>query len=305
MNIIKYKSWFFGLSLLVLAWGGFGLIRFGLRPAIDFTGGSLLEVQLPDFSSDIKIDDLQPLAKDIYEITAVQNSGAQTWILRGKPLANDSKNQVLINLKSQFGQVIELRFETVGPTLGTETLKKMLLAIIIVSSVITLYVWHQFHELKYGVCAILAMFHDSMVLIGSFSWLGHWWGMEVDVLLVTAVLTTLTFSVHDTIVVYDRIRELRRYHPRQPFANIVNAATWQTLGRSLNNSLTIIIMLLSLTLLGGQTIRWFATALLIGSVTGTYSSTFTAVPLLVLWDELKIKIRRIQTKNTKSIKYEG
>ena len=150
MNIIKYKSWFFGLSLLVLAWGGFGLIRFGLRPAIDFTGGSLLEVQLPDFSSDIKIDDLQPLAKDIYEITAVQNSGAQTWILRGKPLANDSKNQVLINLKSQFGQVIELRFETVGPTLGTETLKKMLLAIIIVSSVITLYVWHQFHELKYG-----------------------------------------------------------------------------------------------------------------------------------------------------------
>lgn len=127
------------------------------------------------------------------------------------------------------------------------------------------------------------MFHDSIVLIGLFSLFGRFFGTEVDVLFVTALLTTLSFSVHDTIVVFDRIRENRKKHPTADFTTLVDASVLETLSRSINNSMTIIIMLLVLVLLGGETIRWFAVALLIGAVTGTYSSTFTAAPLVVEW----------------------
>jgi preprotein translocase subunit SecF len=152
-----------------------------------------------------------------------------------------------------------------------------------------LYLTFQFKELRFGISAVLAMVHDSLILISAFSWLGFLMGVEVDVLFVTAVMTTLSFSVHDTIVVFDRIRELRRNNPRVEFETLVNTAVLQTLARSLNNSMTIIIMLLALVLLGGDTIRWFAVALLIGAITGTYSSTFTAVPLLLVWEEFKTK----------------
>ena len=131
------------------------------------------------------------------------------------------------------------------------------------------------------------MFHDSLVLLGVFSLLGHFRGIEVDTLFVTAMLTTLSFSVHDTIVVYDRIRELRHKYPRIDLDSLANVAVVETLGRSLNNSLTIILMLLVLVLLGGQSIHYFALALLVGSITGTYSSSFTAVPLLLCWPEKK------------------
>ncbi|NIT03420.1 protein translocase subunit SecF, partial [Candidatus Saccharibacteria bacterium] len=141
-------------------------------------------------------------------------------------------------------------------------------------------------DLKFGACAILAMFHDSFILLGSFSLLGHFFGVEVDTLFVTAVLTILSFSVHDTVVVYDRIRESQRRLPDTPLVDLVNKAVTETLSRSINNSLTIIFMLIALLLLGGVTIRWFVAALLIGTIAGTYSSTFTAAPLLVIWEQL-------------------
>ena len=150
-----------------------------------------------------------------------------------------------------------------------------------------IYVWVQFNELKYGVSAILAMFHDSLVLLGVFSLLGHFYHVEVDMLFVTALLTTLSFSVHDTIVVYDRIRELRGRYSKYSLTSLINTAITETLSRSINNSVTIIIMLAALAMLGGDTIRWFSAALLIGAVTGTYSSTFTAAPLLLLWEDIK------------------
>jgi preprotein translocase subunit SecF len=133
------------------------------------------------------------------------------------------------------------------------------------------------------------MLHDSLILLGAFSLLGHFFNVEVDVLFVTALLTTLSFSIHDTIVVYDRIRELRRKHPRSNLEEVANAAVLETLSRSINNSMTIIIMLLSLVVLGGTSIRYFVMALLIGAITGTYSSTFTAVPLLLVMNKQKSK----------------
>ena len=182
---------------------------------------------------------------------------------------------------------MELRFDTVGPTLGKELIRKTILGVILASGFILAYVWKQFKQPMYGVCAILAMFHDSFVLLGVFSLLGHFAGVEIDTLFVTAVLTILSFSVHDTVVVYDRIRESRKKFPGIPFPDLADKAITETLSRSINNSMTIIIMLMALYLLGGSTIKWFVLALLVGTVSGTYSSTFTAVPLLVVWNEIK------------------
>lgn len=283
---MKYKNLYFGISLFFLVPGIISLVVFGLRPAIDFTGGSLIELRVTeDFLAADKAA-LQEVIGEAHSIDIVQSSGESQVIIRGKDIDNQTKNLVIDKLRTEYGQLEELRFETVGPVLGRELVSKTLTAVAIVSVLITLYVWKQFKELKYGVCAILAMFHDSLILLGSFSLLGYFFGVEVDVLFVTALLTTLSFSIHDTIVVYDRIRELRKYHPNYSLETLINKAVLETLARSINNSVTIIIMLLALVMLGGDSTRWFAVALLIGAVTGTYSSTFTAAPLLLLWERV-------------------
>ena len=154
----------------------------------------------------------------------------------------------------------------------------------------------QFKSIKFGISATLATLHDSLILIGGFSLLGHFMNVEIDFLFVTAVLTILSFSVHDTIVVYDRIREKqRKYDPviGSDITKIANSALTETMVRSLNNSFTIIFMLLSLVLIGGDSVRWFAVALLIGTISGTYSSPFVAVPILVTWEELEKKLKKI------------
>lgn len=287
MNIMKYRWLFFTISLCVLIPGFISLAVNGLRPSIDFTGGSVLEVSLPQTNGQLDAAVVQAELKDLFEVNTVQQTGTQSWSLKGKELTSEQQQAVVAKLSQNYGAAQVLRFESVGPVLGKELLGKALTAAILVAIMITIYVARQFSELKYGVSAILAMIHDSLILLGVFSLLGAWKQVEVDVLFVTALLTTLSFSVHDTIVVFDRIREMRREHARTPYATLLSAAVLQTLSRSLNNSFTIIIMLLSLVVLGGESIRWFAFALLIGAITGTYSSTFTAVPLLLAWDDVK------------------
>ena len=293
MNFMKWRWLYFLVSLLVIIPGVISLAVFGLKPAIDFTGGSLIEVSFMQITEDQELSaaSLEENLKDVYELSSVQQSGGNRVVLKGKHIDNQVKNQILGVLNDQYGEVVEERFETVGPSLGKELLTKTLTGIMIAAVLIMIYVWAQFSELKYGVSAILAMFHDSLILVGVFSLLGYFYGTEVDMLFVTALLTTLSFSVHDTIVVYDRIRELRRKYPRHSLTGLVNTAVTETLSRSINNSVTIIIMLSALAMLGGDTIRWFAIALLIGAVTGTYSSTFTAAPLLLLWEDIAAKIR--------------
>ncbi|MBU1033757.1 protein translocase subunit SecF [Patescibacteria group bacterium] len=291
MKLMRFKKIYFAISLLFLIPGMISLFLFGLKPAIDFTGGSLLELQFLNQgeNSNYSEANFKDSIASLYEANVVQSSGDNKMIVKGKEIANQEKDEIVSQLNQVYGQVEVLRFETVGPVLGAELLKKTLAAVFLVSGIITFYVWKQFDELKYGVCAVLAMLHDSLILIGAFSLLGHFFNVEVDVLFVTALLTTLSFSVHDTIVVYDRIRELKRKHARFSFEEITSAAVLETLSRSINNSMTIIIMLLSLAILGGDSIRWFVIALLIGAITGTYSSTFTAVPLLLVVGKKKIK----------------
>lgn len=284
-SFMRYRKIFFLISAVVIIPGIISLLVNGVRPSIDFTGGSLLEVRYtqPESAIDVNQQTLQQAIGDEPEIISLQSSGTNQVILRMPNINNQQKDELLTKLNGTFPTVAELRFETVGPTLGKELLQKTLMAVLFVAIGITLYIWKQFNSVKYGVSAIVAMFHDSIVLIGLFSLFGRFFGTEVDVLFVTALLTTLSFSVHDTIVVFDRIRENRKKHPTADFTTLVDASVLETLSRSINNSMTIIIMLLVLVLLGGETIRWFAVALLIGAVTGTYSSTFTAAPLVVEW----------------------
>jgi preprotein translocase subunit SecF len=298
INFMKYRYLYFVFSLCFLLPGFISLALFGVRPSIDFTGGSLLEVSVVKNQKNVALnkDSLQKVLGDSYEIVSLQPTGTSQFILRGKPTTNDQKIVVLARLSDGIGQVKEQRFETVGPVLGKELLTKTLVAGALVAAIIIIYIWSQFHSLKYGVAAVLAMCHDAFIVIGAFSVLGKFFGIEVDVLFVTALLTILSFSVHDTIIVFDRIRETVKKHPSVPFVEVVNSAVLQTLGRSINNSMTIIIMLSTLVLLGGETIRWFASALLIGAITGTYSSTFTAAPLLVVWDEMAAKLKKMKAK---------
>lgn len=294
MNFMKYKKLYFLLSLLVIIPGLFSLIKWGLNPSVDFTGGSLLELE---FSGEVKNEELSEIKdlieEDGFEVNSIQLSGDKSLLFKTIPITKEDVSSIIALIAEKTGEKpIELRFDTVGPTLGKELLKKTFIAIALAAAFILLYVWRQFKDPMFGACAIMAMFHDSLVLLGTFSLLGHFSGVEVDTLFVTAVLTSLSLSVHDSVVVYDRVRESKRKFPLVPLVNLVNKAMTETLSRSINNSMTIIFMLVALYLLGGDTIKWFVLALLVGTISGTYSSTFLASPLLVVWDNLRKRKQR-------------
>lgn len=291
MKPLKYYWLYFIISSLFIIPGLISLFMFGLKPSVDFVGGSLWEIRYTN-----QVDNLEESirsAVDNIEISSIQSSGDNQVIIKLPYTENEAKEVARTALAENLGEITELRFESVGPTLSQELLTKTLTGVAMVAIIIAGYVWYRFQELKFGICAILAMFHDTLVLLGIFSLLGYFFGVEVDVLFVTAVLTTLTLSVHDTIVVFDRIRELSHLHPNRAFADIANAAVVETFSRSLNNSITIILMLAALFLLGGVTIRYFSLALLIGAITGTYSSPFVAVPLLLVWERVKRRKTKI------------
>lgn len=262
---MKYRLVYLLISAIVIGAGIFSVSKWGFNVGLDFTGGSVLEYKLP-------------------------NGG--TKIFKETNISEERKGELKKNLEKEVGgEVSEVRFENVGPAIGPELIKKTIYALLISTSLILFWIAFQFRSLKFGICATIATLHDTIVLIGSFSLLGHFFGAEVDFLFVTAALTVLSFSVHDTIVVYDRIRESHK-KTHEPVVSLADKAISETMVRSLNNSFTIVFMLVALLLLGGETIKWFAAALLIGTVSGTYSSPFVAVPLLVTWDELEKKLKK-------------
>ena len=279
----KYIWFYFLLSALVLVPGIFSLVKWGLKPAIDFTGGTLLELK---FKRPISTTLFKETAgSEKLSLSSVQSSGTNTYILRTQQENDTALLQFESKLASVSGESpLVVRKETIGPVLGKELLTKAIAASILAILAILVYIAYAFKNIKYGVSAIIALFHDLLVVLGSFSLFGHFFGVEVDTLFVTAVLTTMSFSVHDTIVVFDRIREYRRRDDRTPFDELSDRALTETMGRSLTNSLTLILMLLALTLMGGETVHWFIIALLIGTTSGAYSSPFIATPVLVLWE---------------------
>ncbi len=261
INWMKYRWLYLLISGTILLVGVFGLVKWGLKLGIDFTGGIRAE----------------------YELT-----NGETKVFKYGLVSNEEIDKIRLDFKNQGAT--EVSFENVGPAIGPELIKKTIFALIISASLILLWVAYQFKSIKFGVSATLATLHDCLVLLGTFSILGHFFGAEIDFLFVTAMLTILSFSVHDTIVVYDRIRESQKKVGGSVY-ELANKALSETMVRSLNNSFTIIFMLVALILMGGETVKWFAVALLVGTISGTYSSPFVAVPILVTWDEIVKKIK--------------
>lgn len=289
IKFMRFKWIYFLVSSLVLIPGIFSLLKWGLEPSIDFSGGTLLELR---FKKDMRISEYEDIRSILeekeFEVSSVQSSGEGLVLIRMKPITTNEVATIKAILAEKFAEMPEeTRFETVGPILGQELLQKTFMAAILAVFGILAYVAYAFKNLRHGVSAVLALLHDLLVVTGVFSLLGHFRGVEVDALFVTAVLTTMSFSVHDTIVVFDRIRETLRTNPGVDFESITNQAITETMGRSLNNSLTIVFMLLALLLLGGTTIKWFIFALLIGTISGTYSSPFVATPILVIWQKIE------------------
>jgi len=282
MNFIKYRGISFVVSGIFLIIAIVSLVSFGLKPAIDFTGGSLLEIELLKTVDSEKL--YQTLNKEAIVFSQVQQTSQGSYIIRFEG-GEENKKLILDKINEDYGEVKMIRFESVGPTFGRELLKKAITALILTVLGILIYIAWRFGNLEFGVFAVLAMIHDNLILLGSFALLGHFFGVSVDALFITAALTTLAASVHDTVITFDYVRkQSRHFSDQKNIEAMANKALNDTVVRNVNNSWTIIFMLTAVLLMGGETVKWFAAALLIGSILGTYSSTFLAVPLLVTWE---------------------
>ena len=261
INWMKFRWLYLLISGTVIITGAFSMLKWGFKIGVDFTGGVVAEYKFPDGKN------------QIFKYSVLKDTEIE-------------------KIRTEFKQrgAVEISFENVGPSIGQELIKKTIYALLISATAILFWVAYQFKSIKFGISATLATFHDTLVLLGTFSLLGHFFGAEIDFLFVTAMLTILSFSVHDTIVVFDRIREMRKKAGAN-FIEMANNALSETMVRSLNNSFTIIFMLIALILIGGESTKWFAVALLIGTISGTYSSPFVAVPILVTWDEVSRKLK--------------
>ncbi len=287
INFLKFRSLYFLISAVVIGAGIFSIFRWGYIYSIDFVGGTNLEYQ---FEKNVSVKEVTNIMKqekiDVVSISQSKN------VISVRTKAIDEKKEALLrkNLTSKLSSKITvLRSETVGPSLGRETMIKTGIASLLAIVGILLYMSFAFKGINFALAAILALLHDFLVVIGTYSLLSYFYKAEVDTMFVTAVLTTMSFSVHDTIVIFDKIREYMKTQGKGNMEHYVNKALTETLVRSLNNSMTIIFMLLALTLLGGSTIRFFVATLLIGTITGTYSSPFVAAPLLVWLEKIRGK----------------
>jgi len=301
MNILGKRYLFFGLSLLLIIPGFIIMFTSGIPLSIDFTGGSLLEVSFsgksPDTTEIIVVYDNTGI-----EDVQVQTSDTGSYIIRSQFLDNENRDAVLASLTESIGEVTVVRFDSVGPSIGEQVTSRGALAVVVSSVLVVLFIAWSFrgveNAFRYGICAILAMIHDVAIIFSITAVGSKLWGWEIDSLFLTALLTVIGFSMQDTIVVFDRIRENSNIFRRLEYETLVNHSIVQTLQRSINTQLmTVEFLLLALAMFGGITLREFASILLIGLLSGTYSSIFIAAPILVLWEnrEWKTWFRRPAT----------
>jgi preprotein translocase subunit SecF len=293
LNIVGKRYIWFLLSFVILLPGLLSLATNGLRVGIDFTGGTLWEIQT---EQTVLPEEIQSVLIGFgYSGAIVQTSENNIILIRMEEVQEGSqlKADLTAALQENIGGFSELRLETVGPTLGTEIRNRAMMAVGLASIGVLLYIAYAFRNTQnpflYGICAIIAMLHDVALVIGVFSILGWLGNVEVDALFVTALLTIIGFSVHDTIVVFDRVRENLVLREGDRFEDVVNYSIVQTIPRSINTSLTTVFTLMALYLFGGTTIQYFVLALLIGIVVGTYSSIFNAAQMLVVWENREIQ----------------
>jgi preprotein translocase subunit SecF len=295
MDILGKRYYIFLFSLVMIVPGLIILAFNGLPFSIDFTGGSYLEVQ---FASGVTPPTEQ--VTNIYTQAGVGGATVQTsdngiLIIRSKFMEDQTRGQIVSAMEQKFNTTIDvLQFNSVGPAIGREVTQQAAIAVIVSALGVILYITFAFrgvqHAFRYGVCAITAMFHDFLVVLSISAIGAKFFGWQFDTLFLTAFLTVIGFSVQDTIVVFDRIRENTNIHRRISFEQLANHSIVQTLGRSINTQLmTSEFLLLALALFGGDTLRIFSIVLLVGLFMGTYSSIFIAAPLLVIWENKEWK----------------
>lgn len=282
----KYIWLYATISLIIIGAGMFSLFRFGYRYSIDFTGGSTMSYKLKKPVEAKAVEKILTSMK--LKIVHLSTQGTILNI-QANALTDDQEKKIQEGVKKiNSNEVQTLRYETVGPTLGKETGQKTIIAALLAICGILIYMSFSFKGFNFALAAVLAMAHDFFVLLGTYSLLSYFFGAEFDLMFVTALLTTMSFSVHDTIVIFDKIREyLKSSKSNVSIADLSDKAVSETMVRSINNSLTIFFMLSALLLMGGGTIRFFIAALWIGTVTGAYSSPFVATPLLILLEKRK------------------
>ena len=303
MDIVGKRYLYFLISLILIVPGMIGLIVWGLPLAVDFAGGSIVEIHF-DSASVPPLQDVRNLyAQFGYEDAEPRSSGTNDLVVRTKHMDDATNGQIIQAMKVQFGTNVSiLRFESVGPTIGREITSRAIGTIVMAALAIMIYIWYAFRGVqnahRYGISAIIAMLHDVAVVFGMQAILSHFLGWEIDSLFLTALLTVISFSVHDSIVVFDRIRENALRSRRDPYEAIVNRSIVQTMSRSINTQLTVFLTLLALVIFGGSTIRHFIVILMIGLLSGTYSSIFNASPILVVWENQEWKTWFHRKNNT-------
>lgn len=297
MDIVGKRRLFLVISGIVTGICLISIVLFGFKLSIEFTGGSKLEIASTD-KKEIDITKVKKVATtEKIKIVTITKNSEKDILVRTDTISDAKKNEFLAKLTDSGVNVKEKSFNTLGPIIGGETRNNAFKAIGLAIIAITLYIAFAFRHVskpvsswKFGISAIIALVHDVLIVVGTFSILGTLFGVEVDTLFITAVLTIMGFSVHDTIVVFDRIRENLIKNVRNlSFEQVVNQSFNETLARSLNTSLTVVLVLFALLLFGGASIRWFIVAFLVGIITGTYSSIFIASAVLIEWYDLNKK----------------
>ncbi len=293
MNLLGKRYLFFTLSFILIVPGLIVLLAGGLPLSIDFTGGSLLEVT---FTGEMP-QPAEVLA--VYEDAGIKDPQVQTTetgsiIIRSEFLDNDKRDAMLTAMTKSFGETTVQRFDSVGPSIGEQVTSRAALAVTVSSLLVVLYIAWSFRGVegayRYGISAILAMIHDVALIFSITALGGIFFGWEIDSLFLTALLTVIGFSMQDSIVVFDRIRENSKSLRRLDYETLVNHSIVQTLQRSINTQLmTVEFLLLALALFGGVTLRQFVVVLLVGLMSGTYSSIFIAAPVLVVWENKEWK----------------
>jgi len=292
MNVVKTFKFWIGLSAILIVVGVVAMFMYGYRTGIDFAGGTILELQVAQPKT-VGLD-AQTVITEAYKSKtsldiATQAEGGDRYFVRSTQINNEQKNNILAFVQEKFNQVSELRFESVDPTIGADVVRKAVLAVILAIIGILFYIAYAFRRVpgevsawRFGSAAVLALVHDVLVLLGLYAIVGHFWGAEVDSMFITAVLTMIGFSVHDTIVTFDRVRENLRRRAGEDLITLLNDSIVETIVRSINTSFTLFLVLVAMFFFGGPTLKFFTLAMIIGVVVGTYSSVFIASPLLLL-----------------------
>lgn len=303
MDIVGKRKIFLMISGSLVLLSLISVAVFGFKLSIEFTGGSKLQVVSKNGKSLSKSSLKNIIEKNKIKVVSITGDVNEEIVIRTETITDSQKNRILSSANESGIELTETSFDTLGPVIGNESKVNSLKAVGLAILAITLYIAFAFRKVskpvsswKFGISAIIALMHDVIIVLGAFSLFGLLLGVEIDMLFITAILTIMGFSVHDTIVVFDRIREnlIKNVH-NNPFEKVVNQSFNETVARSLNTSITVVLVLLALLIFGGESIRWFMAAFLIGIITGTYSSIFIASAVLVEWhkfDQKGIKLTK-------------